>query len=80
MANRFFQNALQESNELFHQFAHGAGGELWPLVPHKVQMQVEGPSDNDRKNEMNRTIEMNGTIKMKSEMNRTIELNGGDHQ
>ena len=58
MADMTFQSALQESAELSRQFAHGAGGEPYPLAPHKVQRQVEGPSGDGVVNKMNETAEM----------------------
>ena len=50
MASRFFQNALSEYDEPTRQCGPGAGGGHWPLTPHRVQRQIEGPSGHDKVN------------------------------
>ena len=37
--------------ELFPHLAHAAGGGHWPLGPHKVQEQDEGPSESEEDQE-----------------------------
>ena len=67
VASRFFQNASHKSGVPFRQFGHGVGGGPWPLTPHKVQRQVEGPSDHGK---------VNKTIDTESVMGKTFGLEG----